>query len=84
MIHSAEFIGAKIKVISASNKSLTDLEGSIVDETKNTFKIKNNKGEEKTLLKKGTVFLINNQTIKGDEITRRPEERIKLKNHHGA
>jgi RNase P/RNase MRP subunit p29 len=79
MIHSVEFIGAKIKVVSASNKSLTGLEGSIVDETKNTFKIKNNQGEEKTLLKKGTVFLINNQTIKGDEITRRPEERIKLK-----
>jgi RNase P/RNase MRP subunit p29 len=79
MIHSAEFIGAKIKVIKASNKSLEGLEGTIADETKSTFKIINTKGEEKTLLKKGAVFLISNQRINGDDILRRPEERIKLK-----
>jgi len=79
MIHSAEFIGAQIKVIKAANKSLEGTEGSIVDETKSTFKIINTKNEEKTLLKKGAVFLINNQRINGNDILRRPEERIKLK-----
>ena len=79
MSHSAEFIGAKIKVIRASNKSLEGMEGSVVDETKNTLKIKNINEEEKTVPKSGAVFLINNQEIKGDEILRRPEERIKLK-----
>jgi ribonuclease P protein subunit POP4 len=79
MIYAAEFIGAKIKVMNATNKSLQGLEGSIIDETKNSFKIKNSKQEEKTVLKKGAVFMINNNTIKGDEIIKRPEERIKLK-----
>jgi RNase P/RNase MRP subunit p29 len=79
MIHSAEFIGAQIKVIKAANKSLEGMEGSIVDETKSTFKIINTKNQEKTLLKKGTVFLISDQRINGEDILRRPEERIKLK-----
>jgi ribonuclease P protein subunit POP4 len=79
MIHAAEFIGAKIKVMNATNKSLQGLEGSIIDETKNSFKIKNSKQEEKTVLKKGAVFMINNNIIKGDDIIKRPEERNKLK-----
>jgi RNase P/RNase MRP subunit p29 len=79
MSRSAEFIGAKIKIIRASNKSLEGMEGSVIDETKSTLKIKNTNEEEKTVLKSGAVFLINNQEIKGDEILRRPEERIKLK-----
>ena len=79
MIHPAEFIGAKIKVMHAANKSLEGLEGSVIDETRNTLKIKNNKQEQKTVLKKGAVFSINNEKINGDEILRRPEERIKLK-----
>jgi ribonuclease P protein subunit POP4 len=79
MIHAAEFIGAKIKVINATNKSLQGLEGSIIDETKNSFKIKNSEQEEKIVLKKGAVFMINNNIIKGDEIIKRPEERIKLR-----
>ena len=79
MIHSVEFIGAQIKVIKAANKSLEGMEGSIVDETKSTFKIISTKNQEKTLLKKGAVFLISDQRINGDDILRRPEERIKLK-----
>jgi RNase P/RNase MRP subunit p29 len=86
MIRSEEFIGAKIRVLDAPNKSLKGFEGFIIDETKNTFRIKiqnNNQqkktNQEKTILKKGAVFLINSQRIDGDEITRRPEERIKLK-----
>ena len=40
MMSSGEFIGEKIKIISASNKSLIGMEGKIIDETKNTFKVK--------------------------------------------
>jgi RNase P/RNase MRP subunit p29 len=79
MNHSGEFIGGKIKVLHATNQSLEGLEGNVVDETKSTFKIKKMNNEEKIVLKKGAVFLINNQEIRGDEIIRRPEERIKLK-----
>ncbi len=78
MSYAAEFIGAKIKVIDATNRSLVGLEGSVLDETKNSFKIKNNNQEEKIVLKKGAVFMIDNIIIKGDEIIKRPEERIKL------
>ncbi|MBN2052182.1 ribonuclease P protein subunit [Candidatus Woesearchaeota archaeon] len=79
MTNSVEFIGAKIKIIQAANKSLESLEGCVINETKNTFKIKTNNQEEKTVLKQGAIFIINNQQIKGDEITKRPEERIKRK-----
>ena len=61
MSHSVEFIGAKIRVISSANKCLEGLEGSIIDETKNTLRIRDRCDEEKTLLKQGAVFLINNQ-----------------------
>lgn len=83
MSYTEEFIGKTIKVVRAKNKSLEGIEGIIVDETKNTFKIlkkkksKKNEQEEKTVLKKGTVLIINNQTINGNEISKRPEERIK-------
>jgi len=79
MIHAAEFIGAKIKVMNATNKSLQGIEGSIIDETKNAFKIASSNQEEKIVLKKGAVFMINNNIINGNEIIKRPEERIKLK-----
>ena len=79
MTRSAEFIGAKINVLSSCNRDVERLEGKIIDETRNTFTIMDNQAQEKTLLKKGTVFLINGKKIQGDEIMRRPEERIKLK-----
>jgi ribonuclease P protein subunit POP4 len=79
MSYAAEFIGAQIKIIDATNRSLLGLEGSVLDETKNSFKIKNSNQEEKTVLKKGVVFMIDNIIIKGDEIIKTPEERIKLK-----
>jgi ribonuclease P protein subunit POP4 len=79
MTHSAEFIGTKIKVLRSDNKSLERLEGKIIDETRNTFRIMNDQNQEKTLLKNGVVFLIDGKKIQGNEIMRRPEERIKLK-----
>lgn len=79
MIYAAEFIGAKIKVIGAANRDLQGIEGSIIDETKNAFKIRTNRQEEKTVLKKNATFIINDAKVNGDEIIKRPEERIKLK-----
>lgn len=52
------------------------MKGTIIDETRNTFTILTG-GKEKTILKKGNTFLIDNNKIKGDAILRRPEERIK-------
>ncbi|MBW2991157.1 ribonuclease P protein subunit [Candidatus Woesearchaeota archaeon] len=73
-----EFIGRRIKVIQASNNSLKGTEGTIIDDTKNTFKIINDKQEEKILLKQGCVFLVDNkEKVQGKDLLQRPEERIK-------
>ena len=72
-----EFLGGKIKVLQARNKSLEGIEGRIIDETKHTFRVKTAKREEKTLLKQGAVFVIANKKLRGSELLRRPEERIK-------
>ena len=77
--YSEEFIGTKIRVVQARNKSLEGITGRIIDETKNTFKILTDKQEEKTLLKQGAVFMINKNRIIGKNFLHRPEERIKAK-----
>jgi ribonuclease P protein subunit POP4 len=85
MKNSGEFIGTNIKIIRANNKTLIGLEGRVIDETKNTFTIlttqkkRNEHDKQKIVLKKGAVFMINNQLINGEQITKKPEERIKLK-----
>lgn len=74
----SEFIGEKIKVVKARNKTLEGLEGEIYWETKNTFEIKTKKGIKK-VPKEGTVFLFQTRKLKvdGNIILGRPEERLK-------
>ncbi|HJX05452.1 MAG TPA: ribonuclease P protein subunit [Candidatus Nanoarchaeia archaeon] len=74
-----EFIGSMIEVVKSKNKDLQGAQGRIIDETKNTFIILDEKKQEKTLLKKGSVFRIGGKEISGEKILYRPEERIKLK-----
>lgn len=79
-----EFIGLYVKVTSSTDKSL-DLNGIVIDETKNTIKIEiKNDGmyEEKLIPKNNSIFqftLPNNETveIKGNILSIRPEDRIK-------
>lgn len=73
-----EFIGSEINIVKSTNKSLVGLQGIILDETKNTFKIKTTKGN-KIILKNTSTFKINNITIKGTEIIKKPQDRIKIK-----
>lgn len=81
--HPEEFIGRKVKVIQGRNKSLEGIQGRIIDETKNSFKIRTNKEEEKSVMKQGTVFMIDNHEITGKNIVFKIEERIKLKKGYG-
>ena len=74
-----EFIGKEVKVVQGRNKNLEGIQGRIIDETKNAFRIMTNKKEEKTVLKQDAVFMINNQKVKGEDILFRAEERVKLK-----
>jgi ribonuclease P protein subunit POP4 len=77
VIH-AEWVGKHAKIINASNKSLEGLEGTVVDETRNTVIIETEKGV-KRVQKHKTVFEIDGQEVMGDEVLAAPEERIKLK-----
>ncbi len=74
-----EFIGSSVEIVKSSNRQLVGLKGKIIDETKNTFMIKSEGKEPRTILKKGSTFKINESLIEGSDILRRAEERIKLK-----
>lgn len=76
--YQQEYIGKKIKIIQSENKQQQNIEGKIIDETKNTFTIKT-KSKEIKIIKQGKTFEINGEKIKGEKITKRPEERIKIK-----
>lgn len=79
-IHKHEFIGQRIRIISSYDKRWNGISATIVDETKNTFRIEQD-GKERVLQKKGTVFTIKigNEELQIDAsyITFRPEDRIK-------
>ena len=77
--HPEEFIGMKMDILNAKNKDLLGIKGIILDETKNTFKIKKYDNKIKIIQKQGNLFKINNLQINGDDIVKKPEERIKNK-----
>jgi len=72
------YIGKKLVVVNATNKSYLSTSGIVVDETKYTFVIETEK-QEKTILKRGTIFSIDNKIIPGDKIAKALEERIKIR-----
>ena len=76
-----EFIGLNVHARSKNNAAL-DLNGTIIDETKNTIKIEGIDNCEKIIPKKGTMFVFvipNGEKIEidGDILSIRPEDRIK-------
>ena len=80
LIHH-EFIGLNVHVTSLKNKSL-NLNGTIIDETKNTIKIEDENNCEKIIPKRGSIFLFelpNGEKIEidGNILSIRPEDRIK-------
>ena len=77
-----EFIGGFIEVLDASNPSLIGLKGMVVDETKNLFVIKTEKGLKKIqkhLSKFKIAFGEKKFLFSGDAVLMPPEERIKIK-----
>jgi ribonuclease P protein subunit POP4 len=71
-----ELIGQNVEIIESKNVTLQGRKGTILDETKETITIGN--GESIKVLKRGSHFKIGDKLINGDEIARRPEERLKL------
>lgn len=73
-----EYLGKKIKITKSNIKNQENIQGTIINETKNTFTILTNKGEKK-ILKNKKEFQIEQTLINGKKIQKKPEERIKIK-----
>jgi len=76
------FLGKRVKIINSSDISKLNIEGTIIEETKNMFFIKTKKQEEvKKIPKKECIFNIEingeNKIIDGKEICYNLADRIK-------
>ncbi len=77
-----ELIGLIMEVEESNNRDMEGLRGRIVDETRNTFVIETEQGEEKRIPKSGNMFIFvledgTRARIRGDKLLARPEDRIK-------
>jgi ribonuclease P protein subunit POP4 len=79
-IHKHELIGLYAKIQDSYDKGIIGIEGRIIDETKNTFKIEI-RGYEKTIQKDGTLLSVRianeDVGIDASKLRFRPEDRIK-------
>lgn len=77
-MYHKELIGKAVRILESKNSHQKGWEGRITDETKSTLKLER-EGKEKILFKNSICFLLKkeNLIIKGREINKRPEERIK-------
>lgn len=78
-----ELIGLKVRVTSSLNDNLVGLTGIIIDETRNTIKLRCESGE-KVIPKEVCIFEFelpdgNKVEVDGRLLSGRPEERIKMK-----
>lgn len=75
-----ELIGSEIRIISSLNPSLKNLNGKVIDETKNMIMIETDKGIKKIIKNQVKMKLkINGKImeIDGKDLVRRPVEIIK-------
>lgn len=74
-----ELIGEEMEIVSSTNQSYQGIRGMIIDETKQTIKVRKHDSKEVMLLKNAIVFKLprTGEVILGKEITKRPEERLK-------
>lgn len=74
-----ELIGLKVVVINSSDTEQVGIRGKVLDETKNTLCIGTSSGVKKVVKKISTFKFISGKTtftVKGEEISFRPHERI--------
>jgi ribonuclease P protein subunit POP4 len=68
-----ELIGSQLEVVDSRNKTLIGMKGKVVNETKNTIELDNGK----KILKSHITIKIEGETIEGEALQKRPEDRIK-------
>lgn len=73
-------IGERARIVDAKNRTQDGIEGTIIDETKNTVEIETTAGRKK-LIKKNITLALTDQhvAVSGELLVGRPEERIKKK-----
>ena len=76
MFERDEFLGRFVKIYKSSDISKENIEGIILNETKNMFYILS-KDKILKIPKKECIFMFDNKVIDGKKILFRPEERIK-------
>lgn len=83
-LEAAELIGRLVRVTKSKDGGLVGIEGSVVDETMNTFSIETMEGRQVIVPKTGQTFTFEGaygaREIPGDVLARRPEDRIRLIN----
>lgn len=77
-----ELIGLPMKVVRSLNASQESLEGEIIDETMRTLTLQTNK-TRRMIPKVGTTFRLtltdgSTTDVSGDQLLRRPEDRVKM------
>jgi ribonuclease P protein subunit POP4 len=77
-----EFIDLEVDIKESTDPNLIGLSGRIIDETKNTFRIERSSDGKRIIVQKSkNVFEFNVEdqqiAIKGDDLTVRPQDRIK-------
>lgn len=69
-------LGKTVEVIQSSNRYEVGIKGIVIEDTKNTIKLRVEK-EVKILIKKNIILMINNKKVDGNSLIGKEEERIK-------
>ncbi|HNZ87513.1 MAG TPA: ribonuclease P protein subunit [Methanofastidiosum sp.] len=69
-------LGKQVEVKQSSNRYEVGIKGIVIEDTKNTIKVKTENGV-KVLLKNNIILMINNKEINGNLLIGKEEERIK-------
>ncbi len=69
-------LGKQVEVKQSSNRYEVGIKGIVIEDTKNTIKVKTENGV-KVLLKNNIILMINNKKINGNLLIGKEEERIK-------
>jgi ribonuclease P protein subunit POP4 len=69
-------LGKQVEVIQSSNRYEVGIKGLVIEDTKNTIKVRAENGV-KILIKNSIILMINDKKIDGNLLIGKEEERIK-------
>lgn len=73
-----QLLGKTIEIVDSTNKSLIGLRGVVIDDTKDSLLLNTTRGE-KRVVKHTITFTLDGETIAGNAISQKPQDRLKLK-----